>query len=109
MKLPAFSLSTRSLPEAEKYISLGRLQEIAYGLPVGGNSGFVPSNDGGLVLHVVSRTPADDTNMKVELPAFLGQVRQTRLSEAFNAWFAREATTALRDTPLARRREQGQE
>ncbi len=108
VKFPAFSLATRSLPEAEKIITLGRLQEITYGLPVGGNSGFIPSNDGGIVLHVVSRTPADEAKVKTELPAFLAQIRQTRQGEAFNAWFSREASTALRDTPLARRQEQGQ-
>lgn len=106
--LPAFSLATRALPEVEKFISLGRLQEIAYGLPVGGNTGFIPTTDGGLVLHVVSRAPVAEAQVQAELPAFLAQVRQTRQGEAFNAWFSREATTGLRDTPLARQREQGQ-
>jgi len=102
VKFPAFSLTTRSLPEVEGHISFGQLQEIAYGLPVGGNSGFVPTNDGGMILHVLARSPVDDATVKAELPAFLAQVRQTRQNEAFNAWFGREAQTGLRDTPLAR-------
>jgi len=107
IKLPAFSLATRSLPEAEEYLSLGRLQEVAYGLPIGGNSGFVPTGDGGLVVHVLTRTPVAEAKVQAELPAFLAQVRQTRQGEAFNAWFSREASVGLRDTPLARRQEAG--
>jgi hypothetical protein len=102
IKFPAFSLTTRALPEVEGHIRFGELQEIAYGLPVGGNSGFVPTQDGGFILHVIARTPVDNATVKAELPAFLAQVRQTRQNEAFNAWFSREAQTGLRDTPLAR-------
>ncbi len=102
VKFPAFSLTTRTLPEVEGHIRFGQLQEIAYGLPVDGNSGFVPTEDGGLILHIIARTPVDDATVKAELPAFLAQVRQTRQNEAFNAWFSREAQTGLRDTPLAR-------
>ncbi|MCX6895916.1 MAG: hypothetical protein NTZ16_10545, partial [Verrucomicrobia bacterium] len=107
VKFPAFSLASRSLPEIEQYIGLGQLQEITYGLPTGATSAFIPTADGGLVLHVSARTPANDAQVKAELPAFLKQVRQTRQGEAFNAWFSREAATGLRDTPLARQ-QQGQ-
>lgn len=105
-KLPTFSLSTRALPEVEDKISLGRLQDIAFGLPVGQTSGYVPTETGGgMILHVLSRKPGDATTMEAEFPAFLARVRSTRQGEAFNVWFGREADRALRDTPLARQRE----
>ena len=101
-KLPAFSLASRSLPEVENHISFGRVQEIAYGMPAGSSTGFVPTSEGGLILHILARTPVSDAAIKADQSAFLAQVRQTRQGEAFNAWFNREAQTALRDTPLSR-------
>lgn len=103
VKIPAFSLSTRSLPEIENRISLGRLQEIAFGIPVGQTSGFVSTEDGGgVILQVIARSAGDSNKIKADFPAFLAQIRQTRQGEAFNAWFGREADRALRDTPIAR-------
>ena len=109
VKLPPFALSTRSLPEIENRVSIGLLQQVSFGLPAGATSGFVANSDGGgLIVHVVSRTPASEEKVKTESPAFLNQVRQTRAGEAFNVWFGREAQVALRDTPLSRPRNAGQ-
>jgi hypothetical protein len=55
-----------------------------------------------VILHVISRTPGDESKITTEFPAFLAQVRQTRQNEAFNRWFGREAERALRNTPLNR-------
>jgi hypothetical protein len=107
-KIPSFSLSTRSLPEVDGHISFGRLEDIAYGLPAGYVSPFVPTPEGGLLLHVLARTPVSDEKMRAELPAFLTQMRQTRENEAFQAWLMREAQTGLRDTPLGQRQAQPQ-
>ena len=107
VKLPAFSLSTSSLPEVENHVSLGRLQDVAFGIPAGKVSGFVPTdNGGGFILHVISRTAGATPETKSEFPAFLEQIRQTRQSEIFNAWFSREAARALRDTPMAQRKQE---
>ncbi|MFM2295219.1 MAG: Peptidyl-prolyl cis-trans isomerase, partial [Verrucomicrobiota bacterium] len=104
VKLPAFSLLTRALPEAETHVAFGLLQNLAMGLPVGGSSGYRPlQGGGGLVLQVTARTPADDAKIKTELPAFIGQARQQRSSELFNAWFQKEASVALANTPIAKR------
>jgi parvulin-like peptidyl-prolyl isomerase len=109
MELPPFSLSTRSLPEVEDHVSLdGRngLKQIAFSTSPETASGFVPTNDGGLVVYVKSRLPIDQARMKTELPGFVASVRQNRQNEAFNEWFRKEMEKGLRDTPLARQQQQ---
>jgi hypothetical protein len=104
-KLPAFSLATREMPEVENHVSLGRLQEVAFGLPTGKVSTFVPTEDGGgMILHVTGRSAGDAAKAKTDAAAFLAQIRQTRQGEAFNAWFSREAERALRDIPYFQRK-----
>jgi peptidyl-prolyl cis-trans isomerase D len=110
IELPPFSLSTRSLPEVEDHVSLdGRngLKQIAFSTPPGMASGFVPTNDGGLILYVKSRLPLDPARMKAELPGFVASVRQNRQNEAFNEWFRKEMEKGLRDTPLVRQQQPG--
>ena len=102
VKLPAFSLSSRTMPEVESHITLGRLQELAYGLSTGATSTFVPTSEGGLVLHIAARTPPSNSKLHDDLPRFLAQLRASRQNEAFQSWFNHEAPTALRDTPLMR-------
>src|ERR1051326_1004698 len=114
--LPAFSLSTRSLPEAEDHISLNGtrtqmgiklgLKDIAFSTPPGKASSFHETDEGGIILYVKSKLPLDEAKMKNELPAFTGYVRQSRSREAFNAWFCKEIEKGLVDTPLARQQRQ---
>jgi hypothetical protein len=86
--LPPFSLSTRSLPaELEERLSLGALKQAAFTTPVGKVSSFVPTREGGFVLHVQSQLPLEESQVKKELPEFLTYVRQARQSDAFNQWF----------------------
>jgi hypothetical protein len=109
--LPPFSISTRSLPEVEDHLPLNGnrtqmgLKDIAFSTMPGKASGFHETNDGGIVVFVKSKLPLDEAKMKSELPAFTGNVRQSRSREAFDAWFRKEADKGLRDTPLFRRQE----
>ena len=100
--LPHFSRSTRSLPELDTLISLPLLADVAFRVPDGQASAFVPTGFGGFIVYVQSRLPADEQKLQSEMPAFLALLRQTGQSEAFNNWFMREANLGLRDTPLAR-------
>jgi hypothetical protein len=109
VKIPRFSLATRALPEVEDRVSLGQLQEAALGTATGKTSGFLPTMDGGLVLHMLARFPVAEEKLKKELPTFLVKLRQTRQSEAFNVWFSREAQVGLRDTPIARAQATGEQ
>jgi hypothetical protein len=109
--LPAFSISTRSLPEAEDHLPLNGnrtqmgLKDIAFSTLPGKASGFHETNEGGIVVYVKSKLPLDEAKMKSELPTFTSNVRQSRSREAFDAWFRKEADKGLRDTPLFRRQE----
>ena len=103
VKFPAFSLLTRTLPEAEPHLSFGLLQNLAISLPIGGSSGYRPTQNGGVVLLLTARTPADEAKIKTLLPSFITQSRQTRQSELFNAWFQKEAQVAFANTPLMKR------
>ncbi|MEO6182499.1 MAG: SurA N-terminal domain-containing protein [Verrucomicrobiota bacterium] len=85
--LPAFSLSTRSLPELGDGRSLETLQNVASSLAPGQTSSFMPTTDGGLVLHLKSKLPVDEAKLKTELPEFLARQREQRMSAAFSEWF----------------------
>ena len=110
--LPPFSISTRTLPEAEDHLPLNGsrtrlgLKDIAFSTLPGKASGFHETNEGGIIVYVKSKLPLDEAKMKSELPAFTSYVRQSRSREAFDAWFRKEAEKGLRDTPLARPQQQ---
>jgi hypothetical protein len=100
--LGPFSRSTRSLPDAEERVQLGLLQETAFKVPPGNVSNFIPTSDGGFIVHVRSRLPLDESRMEADMPAFLSMLRRAGQSEAFNEWFAKQKEVGLRDTPFAR-------
>ncbi|HEX7570565.1 MAG TPA: SurA N-terminal domain-containing protein [Verrucomicrobiae bacterium] len=98
--LPAFSLSTQELPELGDRASLGQLKQAAFTTPAGHIGSFQPTSDGGFVLFVRQLLPVDAAKKNEELTQFIGQVRRTRSSEAFNLWLQGEANRELRDTPF---------
>jgi hypothetical protein len=90
-KLPPISLSTRSLPkEWEGRVDLGLLKNVATGLSPGQTGPFEPTRDGGVIVHLVSRQPADETKLKAELPAFTNNLRAERRRMALNEWLRKE-------------------
>jgi len=106
IEVPHFSLSTETLPDVEDHAEVATFKEVAFSTPVGGASSFVPTRDGGFVVHVRQRLPIDEAKMKAQLPEFSNVVRQRRQNEAFELWFNREASAALRDIPAFRSRTQ---
>ena len=103
--LPPFSISTRQLPEAEEYISLNQLKQLAFTTPIGKPSNFQMTPDGGAIVLVKAKLPLDESKMNANLAAFTRALRQNRQNEAFNEWFRREAEKGLRDTPLTRQQQ----
>ena len=109
--LPPFSISTRSLPEAEDHLPLNGsrtqmgLKDIAFSTLPGKASEFHPTNEGGIIVYVKSKLPLDEAKMKSELPGFISYVRQSRSREAFDAWFRKEAEKGLRDIPYFQRQQ----
>ncbi len=107
--LPPFSLTTKELPEVEAHLDIRQFKQIAFGTPIGKTSGFQPTIDGGIDLFVQSKSPPDDNKMKSELPAFVGNVRQTRQREAFELWFQKEARKALAEIPYFQQKDKQQQ
>lgn len=101
--LPAFSASTETLPQVESHMDLATFKQIAFSTPVGQTSGFVPTRGGGVIVYVREQLPIDQTKMNAELPDFAKTVRQERENEAFQLWFSKEASSALRDMPAFQR------
>jgi hypothetical protein len=100
--VPRFSLSTRELPQFEGQIALNQLKQIAFSTPPGKASEFQMTGEGGLIVYVKAKIPADETKMKSELASFVKYVRQKRQEEAFNDWFRKEAERGLSDIPALR-------
>jgi len=99
-ELPPFSLSTRSLPEAEDRISLNQLKQMAFSTQPGQATSFQQTSEGGVILYVKAKLPIDPARMTAELPAFVDSVRQARQNEAFQEWFRKQVDRNMRDTPL---------
>jgi len=106
IEVPHFSLSTETLPDVEDHAEVATFKEAAFSTPLSGASSFVPTRDGGFVVHVRQRLPIDEAKMRAQLPEFSNVVRQRRQNEAFELWFNREASAALRDIPAFRSRAQ---
>ena len=102
--LPPFSISTRAVPEAEDFVSLNQLKQLAFSTAVGKVSPFQPTMDGGLVVYVKNKLPLDESKTQADLPSFVTNLRRTRQQEAFEDWFRKEAEKALRDTPVAQQK-----
>ena len=105
VELPAFSLSTRSLPkEWEGRVDLSLLKEAASSLSPGKTGPFELTRDGGLIVHLLSRQPVDEARLKAELPAFTASLRAERRREAVNEWLRKEFELAhLTGGPLQKK------
>ncbi|MEY4917383.1 MAG: Peptidyl-prolyl cis-trans isomerase [Verrucomicrobiota bacterium] len=90
--LSPFSLSSSEVPEAGDRVDIRALKQVAFATPVGGLSRFMPTQDGGFVLHVEKISPADPAKKALEMPAVLSQIRRGRENEAFNIWVNTEAS-----------------
>jgi hypothetical protein len=98
--LPAFSLSTRELPELGDQAELNQLKQAAFTTPLGKTSDFEATSAGGFIVYVQSRLPIDQAKMNSELPQYLAAFRHERQNEAFGQWVNLEASRELRNTPV---------
>jgi hypothetical protein len=99
-----FSIASETIPEVENHAEVTTFKEVAFSTPVSGVSSFIPTRDGGFVVHVRQRLPIDEAKMKARLPEFANAVRERRQNEAFEMWFNSEASAALRDIPALQSR-----
>ncbi|HWX20935.1 MAG TPA: SurA N-terminal domain-containing protein [Candidatus Binatia bacterium] len=98
--LPAFSISTRELPEVEEHLSVDQFKTAAFGTPSGKATSPMMTSDGGMILFVKAKLPVDEAKMRADLPNFTQMVRRRRQDDAFNLWFGREIERGLRNIPL---------
>lgn len=99
IKLTPFSLRSNSVPEITNKVEFEQVAEIAGKMQPGQSSPFIPTADGGFVLHIKSRTPVDPSTMERELPSYLARMRNEFQIAAFNAWFSKEFTEYFRPPP----------
>ena len=98
--LPAFSLSTRELPEVGDRANLSMLKQAAFTTPIGKTSNFEETRSGGFIVYVQSQLPIDQSKMNSELPQYAAALRRERQNEAFGQWVNLEANRQLRATPV---------
>ncbi|HWD20577.1 MAG TPA: SurA N-terminal domain-containing protein [Verrucomicrobiae bacterium] len=88
--LAPFSMATPSIPEIKDRSSFQQLQSVAYTIPTGTISPFVPTSEGGFVVYVKQRQPVDETKMKEMLPTYLARMREQRAVAAWQQWLMHE-------------------
>jgi parvulin-like peptidyl-prolyl isomerase len=92
--IPPFSMVARSIPGLDPRIDVSSIKNTAFALKEGETSQFVPTRDGGFVLHVNKLIPVNDAEVKSALPNYLAGLQKSGQSEAFNEWFSKEFQTA---------------
>jgi hypothetical protein len=89
-----FSIVTRSIPGLDPRVDVSAVKNMAFSLKEGETSSFVPTREGGFVLHVNKFIPASDADVKAALPGYLASLQKAGASEAFQAWFSKEFQAA---------------
>lgn len=89
--LPPFAISTTELSVPEDRIDLNSLKRLGVGTKPGTVSDFVPTREGGVILHVKARIPADNAKMAAAMPTYIEELRTFLQNKAFNEWFRKEA------------------
>ncbi len=97
--LPKFSLSTTEREMLDDRLDLSTLKELAANLGVGKASPFSRNREGGFLIYMRNRLPANETAMQKDLEDFLKRIRQARTSDSFNEWLNREYTLAKMTMP----------
>ena len=104
ISVPPFSISSRSVPEVEDFMSLTQLKQLAFSTSPGKASNFQSTPEGGVIVYVKDKLPIDESKAQADMPAFEASLRRTLQQEAFEDWFRHEEETGLRDTPAGQPR-----
>jgi hypothetical protein len=86
---------TQELPELGDHATLGQIKSAAFTTALGKASPFERTQDGGFILSVRSKQPADQSTMAADLPQFIQSMRRQRQNEAFAEWYQTEANSVL--------------
>ncbi|HUS34514.1 MAG TPA: SurA N-terminal domain-containing protein [Verrucomicrobiae bacterium] len=88
--LAPFSMVSRTIQGLDPRVNPSMIKNTAFALKEGETSQFVPSGDGGFVLHVNKFIPASDADVKANLPGFIANLQRSGQSQAFSEWFTKE-------------------
>jgi hypothetical protein len=88
--LAPFSTVARTIQGLDPRVNPSMVKNTAFALKEGGTSGFVPSGDGGYILHVNKFIPASDADVKTALPEYIATLQRSGQSQAFSEWFSKE-------------------
>jgi hypothetical protein len=92
--LAPFSTVSRTITGLDPRIDPSTVKNTAFALKEGETSQFVPTRDGGFILHVNKFVPVSDSEVKAALPAFMASLEKSGQSEAFNEWLNKEFQAA---------------
>jgi hypothetical protein len=84
--LPAFSRRTLSLPGGDARLDLSLIKDTVATLAPGAVSTFVSTAEGGLVVQLISKQPADDALVKAGLAEYTAQLRAGMKQQALRDW-----------------------
>ncbi len=93
-------MSTQELPALGNRVGLPQVKQAVFSTPSGHASDFVDTEDGGFIVYVQSRTPADPKTVSAEMPQFMATLRRERETDAFNQWIQAEANRQFRTIPV---------
>lgn len=88
--LAPFSMVSRTIQGLDPRVNSSMIKNTAFSLKEGETSQFVPTGDGGFVLHVNKFIPTSDTEVKAKLPEFIATLQRSGQSQAFSEWFTKE-------------------
>lgn len=88
--LAPFSMVSRAIQGLDPRVNSSMIKNTAFALKEGETSQFVPSGDGGFILHVNKFIPATDADVKAALPGYIANLQRAGQSQAFSEWFSRE-------------------
>ena len=89
--LPPYSISSTNTIFKDRG-DFESLQQSTFTLPIGKISGFIPTEEGGMIAFVKGRLPVNQNIMARDLPLYLNKMREQRQVAAFSEWFQRQAT-----------------
>jgi hypothetical protein len=88
--LAPFSMVSRTINGLDPRVDPSQVKNTAFALKEGETSQFVPTRDGGYILHVDKFIPASDADVKAALPNYIASLQKAGQNEAFNEWLSKE-------------------
>ena len=103
VSLPKFTLVSDMPQGWEPRLNFYQVRGVAARMRKGEVSDFIPSRDGGFILHVIDRIPVSEQELAKALPDYLKQLRMRNRMMAFSDWFQYEMQVNEVNFPVLQR------